>query len=417
MVALACALNLQRAGASVELVDDTTDNGRASWGAAGHIAIEQVEPLASLKALASAPRRLFAFGGALDFRLSDVAVWGPWALEFLRACAPATTARGRVALGGLLADAAPAWRRLAQALGRPELVRTEGHMVAWESAASTRAGAQAWADADIGASRHMPLSGEMKARLDARLRKPVAGGLQFEETGQFAEIRDMLATLRSAFVAAGGTLRPQRVARLQVVDGRAGAVLQDGEVLTPDRLIVAAGVGSRPLMASIGVRAPVIAERGYHVEGEDLGWNDLPPTAFEDRSIIVVRLGSRLRVTSFVEFAAKDSAPDPRKWARLEQHVAELGLPMGEPRVRWMGARPTMPDYLPAIGVSRRAENLVYAFGHQHLGLTLAATTGEIVAALVTGARPRLDMTPFDLDRFNSNGARQTADTEQGKRS
>jgi D-amino-acid dehydrogenase len=60
-----------------------------------------------------------------------------------------------------------------------------------------------------------------------------------------------------------------------------------------------------------------------------------------------------------------------------------------------------LPDYLPAIGASRRAGNLYYAFGHQHLGLTLAATTGELVAALMAGAEPKVDLAPFDLGRFD----------------
>jgi D-amino-acid dehydrogenase len=73
---------------------------------------------------------------------------------------------------------------------------------------------------------------------------------------------------------------------------------------------------------------------------------------------------------------------------------------MEGPVAEWMGARPTLPDYLPAIGVSRRADNLYYAFGHQHLGLTLAAVTGELVAALMGGTTPAVDLAPFDLDRF-----------------
>jgi D-amino-acid dehydrogenase len=401
VVGLSCAFHLARAGARVELIDDGAVDHRTSFGAAGHIAIEQVEPLASRKYLASAPGRLFAFGGALDFRLADIGVWGPWALEFLKACAPARAAAGRVALSELLSDAHHAWRRLADQIGRPELIRLEGHLAVWECPATVRASQTEWLDAGIDHIRTAPMDETMAARLARTIKAPVAGGVRFEETGQFADIRAMLAALGEAFLAAGGEVREGRVVRLAVSNGQAQAVLEDGSVLAPEKLVVAAGVGSNPLMATIGRRAPVIAERGYHIEGEDLGWGDLPPITFEDRSLIAVKLGDRMRATSFVEFAAFGSPPDPRKWTRLERHVRELGLPMGEPRARWMGARPTLPDYLPAIGVDQVAKNLIYAFGHQHLGLTLAATTGEIVARLAASARPRLDLTPFDLGRFN----------------
>jgi D-amino-acid dehydrogenase len=67
---------------------------------------------------------------------------------------------------------------------------------------------------------------------------------------------------------------------------------------------------------------------------------------------------------------------------------------------QWMGFRPSMPDSLPVIGASRRSPKVVYAFGHGHLGLTQAAATGKLVAELLTGARPSIDLTPFSPQRF-----------------
>lgn len=116
--------------------------------------------------------------------------------------------------------------------------------------------------------------------------------------------------------------------------------------------------------------------------------------------MIITRFAGGLRAASFVEFAARAAPPDPTKWATLRSHVAELGLPFDLPGKPWMGARPTLPDYLPAIGRSARARNLLYAFGHQHLGLTLAAVTGELVAALATGKPSPIDLAPFDPARF-----------------
>jgi D-amino-acid dehydrogenase len=117
--------------------------------------------------------------------------------------------------------------------------------------------------------------------------------------------------------------------------------------------------------------------------------------------MIVTRFAQSLRACSFVEFADVNSPPDPRKWERLRKHVNELGLPFGEAPSRWMGARPTLPDYLPAIGRSRRASNLLYAFGHQHLGLTLGPVTAEIIAALALNAAPPISVAPFDIERFS----------------
>jgi D-amino-acid dehydrogenase len=172
--------------------------------------------------------------------------------------------------------------------------------------------------------------------------------------------------------------------------------LDDGRQLAADLAVVAAGVQSAALLAPLGFNLPLIAERGYHLEGDAPAWPaDLPPVVFEDRSLIFTRFGHGLRAASITEFARPDTPADPRKWQRLAQHLGELGVSLSAPR-QWMGARPTLPDYLPAIGLVRPA--LACAFGHQHLGLTLAAVSAERLAAQVMG--DVADLAAFAPDRF-----------------
>jgi D-amino-acid dehydrogenase len=405
-VGLSCAFGLSRAGADVVVLDEGAATPAASWGNAGHIAIEQVAPLASPQALRTAAGRLFAWGGPLDFRLADVGAWAPWALRYLHACTPQRFEAGQRALSTLLSDAVPAWRRLASSLGRPELLREEGHWVLWGAAASTTAGLAAWGRTETGQARFQPLDAPSLDWLARMLKVPPAGGIRFEGTGQISDPGLALQALQRSVTEAGGEIRRSKVRRLSIEQGRARLVLDDGETIQGERIVVAAGVGSGRLMRAIGHAAPVVAERGYHIEGDATDWpKDVPPIVFEDRSLIVTRFGARLRAAGFVEFAHPASPPDPRKWARLKQHVLELGLPIAPPVKGWMGSRPTLPDYLPAIGVSRRASNLIYAFGHQHLGLTLAATTGEIVATLAGGGTPPTDLSAFDIERFERRTA------------
>ena len=231
--------------------------------------------------------------------------------------------------------------------------------------------------------------------------RPIAGAIRFIGTGQILDLGELADCLSKHFIHAGGMQRTARAQRLIVDGSTAAAMLDGGEVLRADVIVVAAGVASATLLQPLGYRVPMIAERGYHIQCAGADWpTGLPPVVFEERSMIVTPFRSGLRAASFVEFARADSPADPRKWARLRKHVAELGLPFRQPCSEWFGARPTLPDYLPAIGRSRRAANLLYAFGHQHLGLTLAAITGELIAALGRGQAPDLDLTPFDLERF-----------------
>lgn len=402
IIGLSCSLYLVRSGHKVTLLERSVRRDAASWGNAGHVATEQVAPLASVATLRSAAGRLFVRGGALDLPLAGVGTWLPFALRMIAASRPARFEKGKRALGALLAEALPAWHRLVATISAPALFSDAGHCLVWESAATAAAGRAAWAVADTGTARFAEASAEQHAVLAKITTAPVAGAICFSGTAQVTDLDALATTLSNAFCAAGGTIR----------EWDADLVLEDGRAVVPgldsDRVLVTAGVRSGPLVEAIGHRAPIVAERGYHIRGTTTHWPpDLPPIVFEDRSMIVTRFADQVQAASFVEIHATDAPPDPRKWERLERHVRELGLAIDEPFTRWMGARPTLPDYLPAIGRSRRAGNLFYAFGHQHLGLTLAPVTAEIIAAMVDGTPERIDMAPFDLERFGGKGGKR----------
>ncbi|WP_028965480.1 NAD(P)/FAD-dependent oxidoreductase [Sphingomonas phyllosphaerae] len=398
VVALNVALALQRRGTEVTIVAPDAPWRGASWGNAGHIAVEQVEPLASRATVKTVPKRLFSRGGALALPIRAIGAWLPFTMRLLRASAPARFARGKAALSAMLETAIPAWQRVLADAGVPELLRVDGHFVVWETPQSAARGRAAWLAADTGTATVREASDAELARLRTLTTAPIAGAVRFEGSGQITDTGALGAALIDRFVAAGGARVHDRARSVLERDGRARVTLDEGAPIDADVVVVAAGAASAPLVAPLGLRAPLIAERGYHIEGDPGDWPaDQPPVVFEDRSMIVTRFAGRLRAASIVEFARVDTPADPRKWARLRAHVAALGLPLREPVAPWMGARPTLPDYLPAIG---RRGAVAYAFGHQHLGLTLSATSGEALAALLHEEAPAFDLSPFDLGRF-----------------
>lgn len=395
VIGMTCALRLAETGHRVVVLDAPQECRAASWGNAGHIAIEQIAPLASFNTLLSIGRRIFSAGGPVALPPAMIADWAPFGLRMLIASTPSRFARGERALAGLLGQAAGAWRQLTKDLGEPHLVRFDGHFVAWEDGRTSEQGRKHWSEASSESVSSRDATGPELDQLRT-VSPQVVGAIRFVGTGQVADLDDLATALRRALVSAGVELKLCN-ANLEIAT--------DGSAFVPgipsDIVIVAAGVGSAQLMRAAGHRVPLIAERGYHIRSGDFDWPpDLPPLVFEDRSLIVTRFGRSLQAASFVEFGSADAPPDERKWKRLEQHVTKLGLPMRPPFERWMGARPTLPDYLPAIGRSGRAENLVYAFGHQHLGLTLAPITAELIRSVIDGTTPAIDMAPFSLDRF-----------------
>ncbi|MFM9865338.1 MAG: NAD(P)/FAD-dependent oxidoreductase [Micropepsaceae bacterium] len=401
MVGAACALRLQAAGLQVAIVDPGDKRRGASFGNAGHIATEQVEPLASWPTIFGFPWRLFAFGGALDFRAADAGLWLPWSLRFAAESGAKKFARGTVALGSLQAKALEAWQRLAALAEAPDLVRAEGHNVVWMSADGARRGIAAWAKANTGPTRFREMTrDELDIYRGAMPAAPVAG-LRFTGSGQFKEPQAARDSVLAALRARGGVEVRGSAVDLRVYDGGVAVTLDTGEVRHADEVLIAAGAWSARVMKLVGLSPPLIAERGYSVHSAAHAWpSDLPPTLFEERSLIVTRFSSGLRATSFLELGDPDPPGDDRKWRWLETQLRELGIAFAEAPDRWRGPRPTLPDFLPAIGRMQAHPRVLYAFGHQHLGMTLSAVTAEAVEALATGAAPPVDLAPFRVERF-----------------
>jgi glycine/D-amino acid oxidase-like deaminating enzyme len=389
VVGLCSALSLRERGLEVTLRDDAPERPPASWGNAGHIATEQVEPLASWPTVLQTPRRLMLAGGPVSFPPAAIKTWLPFGLRLLATASPARFAQGKAALGALLGAALPAWRGRVARIGTPELLRETGHIIAWESAASATRGRRLLAKPAAARVSCHELTDRQAELLRATVGRQIVDAMRYEGTGSVADPGAVLKALQEALLRAGG--------RIEVGVAGTDAV----SASKADLVVIAAGVRSAPLIEALGHHVPIIAERGYHIQSASASWPDeLPPVVFEDRTLVVNRFTSGLRATSFTEFTRHEAPPDPRKWDRLRRHVAELGLPFGNDISTWHGSRPTFPDYLPAIGRSSRDQRVLYAFGHQHLGLTLAAVSGEIIATLAVGNQPAIDLKPFAIDRF-----------------
>ncbi|GAA0532465.1 D-amino-acid dehydrogenase [Rhizomicrobium palustre] len=399
IIGSAVALKLRQSGLDVTLIDAPPSHGKcASWGNAGHIAVEQVAPIASMATVLGAPRRLLSPHGALSLPLNAIDAWLPFSIRLLKAAQPKSFERGSRALALLLAEAVPAWKRFTESLCAPELMRGDGHFIVWNSAKSAAAGRQHWMESDTGTASIRDASEEEMEALQALSAKKIEGAVRCIGSGQISDPAALFAKLESAFSAAGITRLNGKVRALQREDDTA-RILLDNEVITADVIVVAAGFGSRALLETAGHKVPMIAERGYHVQYEAQAWPQMmPPVVFEDYATIVTRFASSLRAASFVEFGKENLPADPAKWRRITRTVRDLGLKAGAETSQWVGSRPTLPDYLPAIGKSRAAANLFYAFGHNHLGLTLGPLTAERIASMVTGQSQSCPA--FDIERF-----------------
>ena len=399
IIGCAVAWALAREGHRVILIDrsDPATAG-ASFGNAGHVATEQLEPLPSTRLLLTFWRQLFALGGPLELPPHRLVQLSPWILGFAKA-AFRQKAHARY-LGPLVRVAADTLEGRLREVGRLDLLRRHGHYEVWLGpSAAARASAAAKHAAALGTETH-PIPSEL---LDAVARNaghtgPAAGSC-FPGTAHVVDPMAVAHAFASAARQRGATFRRAHVKHLQS-RGDGLEIVTDSEALPVRTAVVCTGVWSRSLLQGLGVNAPLEAERGYHVELP--GGRSLvdAPLLYADHSILVTPMNGRLRASSYLEFAGLNAPPDPRKPARLRARLHQLGYECPADGPSWMGPRPTLPDYLPGIGRARDVPGLLYAIGHQHLGLTLAAVSADLIADLVAGRAPRLDVRAFDLDRF-----------------
>ena len=212
----------------------------------------------------------------------------------------------------------------------------------------------------------------------------------------------LVQALAERVVAEGGRLVAEPVTGFRRDGQRLAAVITAaGETLVTD-IVLTAGLGSPALARQVGVSLPMTAERGYHAMLPAGALDVRQPVTFSERGFVVTPMEHGIRLAGTVELGAGRRRPD---WARadiLAEHVRRLfGVAMATTD-RWQGDRPTLPDYLPALGRVPGADNLVVAAGHQHLGLTLAAVTARLVTALIAGEAPGQDLRPFNPARFSA---------------
>ena len=409
VIGAAVAYALAREGRTVLLLDRAEPGmAGASFGNAGHIAAELVEPLPSWGLLLGFWRELFAFGGVLDIPLRRAPAFLPWAWRFAAAAQHRTENTRHLA--PLVKPAVDQMARWLVEVGRPELLRTNGHYQVWfgphsderaaeEGLAMERLGipTQAAPNKILQIIAHQAAR-TLEPRAGLRPRNARVAGLWFPGTAHVLDPVKILQSFVGAALQRGASFECTEVRAIKPLEGRV-ALQTSSKSLTVGAVVVCTGAWAASLLEPLGLRVPMESARGYHVEMAGHPALTDAPILYADSRIYVTPMQGRLRASSFMEFAGNQAAPDPRKLAQLRKRLGDLGYDCSADCPSWVGPRPVLPDYLPGIGRLEHT-SIFYAVGHQHIGLTLAPVTGELMSDLVAGRQPRHDISAFDLRRF-----------------
>jgi len=416
VVGTAIALALSREGNRVLLLD-RADPGvaGASYGNIGHIAAELIQPLPSLALLFGFWHERFSRGGALDMPPRRLWELTPWFTRFAAAAfhRHANTRH----LEPLVRPASAAMRNWLGQIGRSDLLRQHGHYEIWlGSDASRRAARQAnrMQRLDI---RTEPVAVDLLQRASDCAGGQAAAGRWFPNSGHVIDPLEIVRAFAAAALERGARFIRTEVHAIEPHDAHIELATSNGPIKV-DKSVVCAGAWSAPLLEPLGLRVPLQSVRGYHIEIPGHAPLTDAPVLYVGEHVLVTPMSGRLRASSYMEFLPPEAAPDFRKPARLREQMRRLGYRCDLEGASWVGSRPVFPDYLPGIGRLPQTQ-VFYAIGHQHIGLTIAPITAELIADLVADRPARHRTAAFDLRRFGLPGrmARLTRSSFRTRRS
>jgi D-amino-acid dehydrogenase len=405
MVGVCAASYLQRDGHSVFLLDPGTPGEGASFGNAGAFNASSVTPMAMPGIVKNVPKWLRDPLGPLSLRWSYLPAILPYLWRFVRAgTAEKVHAQAR-ALRPLVGATLGALEPLVKDAGIERLVHQRGHLHVYRSPESLAKDGLAWALRRENGVVVDEFDADELRQLEPTLSRAYVRGLLVRENGHTSNPFGLVSALVEHFVRNGGVVLRARALGFRLDGGRLTAIQTDVGELAADAAVLAAGAWSKPLAATLGDKVPLETERGYHLMIRDPEVMPTIPTADGDGKFVATPMDTGLRFAGTVELAGLDAAPD---WRRARILLAQgrrmlPGLAAHHPEERlsvWMGHRPSMPDSLPVLGPSRASPDVIYAFGHGHVGMTAAPMTGRLVADLVAGRKPAIDLSPFAPGRF-----------------
>ncbi len=403
MVGVSTAEWLRRDGHEVTLIDRVPPGSdrQTSYGNAGMLARCAVVPVPVPGLLAKVPGMLLARHSPLFMRWSRLPVMAPWLLRYLNQGREARVRKTAEALSDILMDSVDQHRALSRGTAAERLLRDCEYLYFYKDRAAYDADAFGWnLRADMGLKTRFLDRAEMERQAPG-----LAPGIDFGVALlDHATIRDpgaYVAALARHFEEQGGGVRQAEVTGIEP-QGEGVSVLAGGERLSADRVVLAGGIWSAKLAERLGHRSEMQSERGYHVMLKNPSRQPEQPIMMPDGKFVLTPMEGGLRVAGLVEYGGLGKPPATAPLDYLKQGARRV-LPdlTWDGEEIWDGHRPTTVDSLPFIGPSPKTPQVFFAYGAQHIGLTSGPKTGRLIADLIGGRRPNIDLAPFRVGRFD----------------
>ncbi|WP_018150997.1 NAD(P)/FAD-dependent oxidoreductase [Leeia oryzae] len=403
VVGICCAASLRRDGHHVTLVDKGLPAKSTSFGNAGAFAVTEILPLSEPGILKKVPGWLLDPLGPLAIKWRYLPGLMPWLLRFLAAGRPAKVQQITQGMHALLARAETDLLTLVQTPALLSQWHKHGALTLYDSQKALDADNAKWQRKRQHGWACETLTPEALHACAPMLNGQITHAVH---TPAWSFVDDPYlfskGIAEQAFREGVSWIQSEVSGFLQKEGRVVGVRLASGSVMHADQVVVATGVWSGELAKSLGYNVPLESERGYHVTLPNAGVRLDKFLISAAGGFVILPMGNgAIRIAGTVELASKHA---PETWARAKVLIGKARQLIGDFNTEgaefWMGNRPALPDTLPVISAAPRHPNVTFAFGHGHLGLTLGATTGQLVANLMAGNPAGFDYAPYAINRF-----------------
>lgn len=404
IVGVCCALWLQKEGHQVWLIDPAAPGDSTAKWSCGQMAVSEVIPLSKPGILKRIPGWLLDQTGPLALRPAALPAMLPWFLRFVANARHSRIDAIAHAMATLTHQVYPDFATLLAMCPDKTLLGQRPVIEVFDSPRGLAAESEHLRLREQLGFQAETLDAAAIADLEPALAGKFSHGVLFPDWCAVSDTKGFIAALTEAFVRQGGVRVDTEARSINEANGLAcGVTLNDGRQLPADHVVVAAGTGSRRFFNQLDVRVPLTGISGYQalLPSPDVEFNH--SVIYAEGGFCFTPMTRGLQIGGTIEFAGADAKPNFHRAEIILQKARRL-LPQLNVTDKEFGVghRPFLPDTKPIIDRSRRLTNVLMAFGHGQLGLTLGATTGRLIADLAAQRATAQDLTPFSAYRFMS---------------
>lgn len=401
VIGICSALALRRKGYNVTLIDAEGICESTSSGNAGAFAISEIAPLSTPGVLKQVPGWLLDPNGPLALRYRYLPSLAPWLWRFLKASHPRRFEEIVIGMSALLARVHDDLATMTTDSDAADMIRHHGSLTLYESQKARQDDQSKWDRRNAHGIAFSDCTPQQIAELEPALDADKWHAVYTPAWSYVDDPQTFTRALADQFLAEGGAFLTAKVNQIEYAATASTLHLDNGDTLQADKLVIASGVWSDTFATALGYQVPLESERGYHVNLPHAKQSLKRFILSAAGGFVILPMDKGIRIAGTVELASRDAPMnEKRAWSLIEKARSILpDLDTTDANI-WMGHRPALPDTLPVISQAPRHPNIVFAFGHGHLGLTLGPTTGYLVSELIAGETSDIDLTPYRLDRF-----------------